>query len=281
MSTHPSELRGLQRWMLDTLLTPQQQSRQAVEQTFLPGSHLDAAACLAIYQRSYRLRLRHCLTEQFPATCYALGENLFCEFVDEYLRDCPSESYTLYDLGQRFSTWLNASRPDAANAPHEKESWIDFLVELTSYEWTLFRLFDAPGHEEQPWPHAASDERNLKLQPCLVLAEYRYPVAAYYHAVRDQKSPQFPPPTKSHLVILRSNYRTATFPVSAFHFQFLRKVQELGNAAAALDAIAETSHLPLDDLYQSWRNEVKAPWIEAGFFVATEPAPTREATAQS
>ena len=261
------ELRAVQHWMLDSLLAPKETSRQSVEQTLLPGGQLDAAGCLAIYQRSYRLRLRCCLGEQFPATRHALGENLFYDFADEFLRDCPSESYTLYDLGQRFPGWLEKSRPDAERSPEEREDWIDFLVDLARYEWTLFRLFDAPGHEGQPWPDRDCDDSRLVLQPCLALGKYRYHVAAYYHAVRDGNAPELPALATSFVVILRRDYRTATFPVSAFHFRFLRQVQERGNVASALESMAEWSGRPLAEVRRSWREEVKAPWVEAGFFV--------------
>ncbi|MFP3656554.1 DNA-binding domain-containing protein, partial [Burkholderia sp. SIMBA_052] len=70
--------------------------------TLLPGPKLSASACLAIYQRSYILRLRKCLEEQFPASYHALGAALFADFADEYLRACPSDSYTLHELGRRF-----------------------------------------------------------------------------------------------------------------------------------------------------------------------------------
>jgi hypothetical protein len=228
---------------------------------------LDAAGCLAIYQRSYRLRLRRCLGEQFPATRHALGDDLFYDFADEYLRDCPSDSYTLYDLGRRFSGWLASSRPDAEQTPDGREGWIDFLIDLADYEWTLFRLFDAPGHEGRPWPEADCDDRFLALQPCLALAEYRYPVAWYFHAVRAESAVEPPRPAPSYHVILRRDFQMATFPVSAIHYRFLRGVEAKGNVAAALEDMAEWSKTPLAAVRQSWLDQVKAPWLGAGFFV--------------
>jgi hypothetical protein len=68
-------------------------------------------------------------------------------------------------------------------------------------------------------------------------------------------------------VILRRDYRTATFPVSAFHYRFLQQVEKHRNVAEALERMAEWSERPLKEVLQSWRDEVKGPWIEAGFFV--------------
>ena len=112
MSPGQAPLPGLQRWMLDALFAPERADADVVATTLLPGPRLPAAACLAIYQRSYILRLRKCLEEQFPACRHALGAGLFADFADEYLRACPSDSYTLHELGRRFPQWLQDSRPD-------------------------------------------------------------------------------------------------------------------------------------------------------------------------
>lgn len=268
MSTAPEPLGAVQRWMLEALLEPGKVDRQEIADTFLPGSHLDAAGCLAIYQRSYVLRLQKCLAEQFPATRHALGDALFDDFAAAYLGACPSDSYTLYELGRRFPAWLEESRPDREFGEDGRETWIDFMVDLAHYERELFRLFDAPGHEGQAWPGIDADDRELILQPCLVLAEYRYPVAWYYHEVRAGKSPGFPPQSRSHLVLLRRDYQTSTYPVSPLHFRFLTALQRHGSIDLALADIATWSRRPLDAVTHSWATEVRGPWIGAGFFVA-------------
>ena len=48
---------------------------------------LTGADGLAIYQRGYFLRIASCMREQFPALCHALGEELFDDFVADYIRD--------------------------------------------------------------------------------------------------------------------------------------------------------------------------------------------------
>lgn len=260
-------LDGLQRWMLDALITPDGVDGSAVTATLLPGPKLSASACLAIYQRSYILRLRKCLEEQFPASCHALGAKLFADFADEYLRDCPSDSYTLYELGRRFPQWLEDNRPDGGEPPENRQSWIDFMIDLAAYERELYRLFDAHGHEGQPWPDASADDATLVLQPCLALVEYRYPVASYYHEVRAGRSPRFPAAMPSYAVILRRDFLTRTYPVTRLHHRFLSLVHEIRDVPSALEAIAAETGKPIDDVRRSWRDEVRRPWLEAGFFV--------------
>lgn len=265
----PTSLESLQRWMLGALTAPGGVDRRGIADTLLPGAHLDAAACLAIYQRSYILRLRSCLGEQFPATRHALGRALFDDFADEYLRACPSDSYTLYELGRRFAGWMEDTRPDRDLPEDEREGWIDFMVDLARYERELFRLFDAPGHEGRPWPDASCDDAALILQPCLTLAHYRYPVAPYYHEIRAGRSPAFPEAAPSHVVILRRDHQTFTYPVTPLHLRFLERVRDLGDIHRALADIAAWTQRPLDAVARSWTRDVRRPWIEAGFFVGS------------
>jgi hypothetical protein len=266
MSAIPNSMEAYQRWMFEALVAPRAAGRAQVDAMLLPGAHIDATAALAIYQRSYILRLRKCLEEQFPATCHALGEGLFCDFADEYLRSCPSDSYTLYELGRRFPAWLEENRPDRDAAPGARESWIDFMVDLASYERALFHLFDAPGPEGKALPSPETSDDALMLEPSLVLASYRFPVAWYYHEVRAGKTPPVPTSTPQAVAIVRRDFQTTTYPVSALHFRFLTLVRELAGIPPALEAVADWTGRPLDAVQQSWLREVRAPWITAGFF---------------
>jgi len=261
--------------MISALVEPFKLAREEIDDAFLPGPRLGAAACLAIYQRSYILRLRKCLEEQFPATRRILGGALFCDFAGEYLRDLPSDSYTLFELGRRFPAWLEANRPDRDLPLAERESWIDFMVDLSSYERELYRLFDAPGHEGEPWPDAATPDEELTLQSCLSLLEYRYPVAWSYHEARLGRDLEIPPPCRSFLVVLRKDYHTTTFPVTETHFRFLKTLRDPGGVREALDEIAAWTGRSAEAVERSWREHVRAPWLQAGFFVTKDATSLR------
>jgi hypothetical protein len=259
-------LPDLQQWMLNALLAPR--CVQGIGERLTDSPKLDARAQLAIYQRSYVLRLVKCLAEQFPALVHALGAPLFDDFAKEYLAACPSDAYTLYELGRRLPTWLEASRPDRDLAPEEREDWIDFMVDLAHYERELFWLFDAPGHEGGVWPSGDVPDARLVLQPCLVLAQYRYPVAQYYHAVRQGRAPEYPTAQATYLAVARRDYLTATFPLSPVQFQFLCALHKIGSIDAALEAVALALGRPLAEVRTTWSHTLRATWIQAGFFVA-------------
>lgn len=268
----PSALEALQRWMLDTLMQPRRADRTVIAAQLLPGAFLDAGASLAIYQRSYILRLRKCLAGQFPATRHALGESVFDAFADAYLAACPSDSYTLDALGRRFPGWLEETRIDRDQPPEEREDWIDFMVDLAHFEQALFVLYDAHGSEAGlppplKWPGADTQDGDLRLAPGLQLVRFRHAVAWYYHEVRAGRTPEFPPPAPMQAAIVRQDYKTVTYPLSALHFRFLEAVRAQGSVAAALAAIAAWSGRPLETVTRSWATEVRARWIAAGFFV--------------
>lgn len=279
MSASALPLEAVQRWMLGTLTAPRRAESAAIETQLLPGAFLDAAASLAIYQRSYILRLRKCLAGQFPATRHALGEEVFDAFADAYLAACPSDSYTLDALGRRFPDWLEQTRIDRDQPPEAREDWIDFMVDLAHYEHALFVLYDAPGTEAGlppplQWPDVDTDDASLRLAPGLKLVRYRHAVAWYYHEVRAGRSPAFPPPAPMQAVIVRLDYKTVTYPVSDLHFRFLEAVRERGNVAAALRDVATWSGRSLEVVTRSWASEVRGRWMAAGFFVCGEEQPS-------
>jgi hypothetical protein len=262
-----TDLRQLQQWMQGSLIEPGAVAAADIADVILPGPRMAASACLAVYQRSYILRLRKCLEEQFPASRHALGAQLFADFADEYLRDYPSDSHTLYDLGRRLAKWLEENRPDRDEVPEQRESWIDFMVDLAGYEYELYRLFDAPGHEGSAWPDASAEDDALVLQPCLSLAVHRFPAAWYYHEVRAGRAPEFPAAEVSHVVMLRRDFLTHTYPVTSQHYRFLLLLQQTRHVPTALRAIAAENGRALGEVESSWRDDVRVPWLEAGFFI--------------
>src|SRR3569623_2729157 len=152
VSGDATTLELVQRWMHDALIRPDEEAGEMAGRRLAPSPRLSPAAGLAIYQRGYFLRIASCMREQFPALCHALGEALFDDFVADYIRECPPESHTLYDLGRRFPPYLSENRPDRDLA--ERESWIDFMIDLAEFERQVFTMFDAPGHEGQPFADA-------------------------------------------------------------------------------------------------------------------------------
>ncbi len=256
----------LQTWMHQALVSPGQLSVAEVEHYIGSSSRLNGAQHLAIYQRSYYLRLLKCMCEQFPALCYALGESLFNDFAREYLQAYPPQSHTLYELGKRFPEYLKQTRPDQEA---DNDSWIDFMLELAQFERTLFVMFDAPGNEGKAFADIDTEDKNLRLQPCFTVADYRFPVAWYYHQVRDDKGPGFPPEQRNYIALCRVNYLTHTHMLTAPQYWFLTAMQQGLSVAECLGWVAQKTDQNQDNVYRSWTSHggTRDRWIEAGFFI--------------
>jgi hypothetical protein len=231
-------LADLQSQLQDSLLNPQQlaEHQYFIEQQINHSVKMSAKAHLNIYQRSYLLRLHQCMASQFPALKYALGDNLFPLFVTQYLQSYPSESYTLNSLGDRFSKYLQNTRPDADQ--EIKEDWPDFMIELTEFENSLSRLFDldvpdTPPDEQQVKATLNTPDEDIQLVPVLQLFEHQFSIADYYRDYNDNLTPDLQLPQQSYSMILRRDYRLGLFDLNQAQFQFLQLLQKEKSIAQA------------------------------------------------
>lgn len=263
-------LEPLQRWMQAVLVNPLGGAEQAphlhlgpdaqagtVDALIRSSSRLSAHEHLAIYQRSYLVRLRECMAAQFPALAHALGDDLFRHFADQYLQRYPSDSYTLAELGSRFATFLDKTRPDREAA--QRESWPDFLIEMAEFEYAITVLFDA----EESTPE--SDERadDIRVAPIVQLFEHAFPIAGYYRAATAGDEPQLPFPEPTWSVVVRRNFRLGVFDLQPAQYQLLTALQSGCSLADARAAVVDGGYAEpsaLDAIWPVWERR----WRELG-----------------
>jgi hypothetical protein len=254
--------------MHEALVRPRRVDPERREGLLRPSPRLTAAEGLAIYQRGYFLRLASCMREQFPALTHALGEPLFNDFVADYIGDKPPATHTLYDLGRRFPGWLDENRPDRDLPPEERETWIDFMIDLAGFERQVFAMFDAPGHEGRPFANSATPDEDLRLQPCFDLGAWRFPVPAYYHSVRLGEPAPLPPAGRSFAALIRTDYVTRTIPLGEAQYLFLKTMAGGGGVAEGIEAVARHLALSPAEVRDSWHSSgERQRWIDLGFFV--------------
>ena len=258
-------LAQLQNWMQGALHAPGQVAPDHANAVLTSQPRFSGAEGLAVYQRSFFLRIVTCMRDQFPALCYALGQELFDDFVAEYIVAAPPESYTLYDLGRRFADHLQANRPDT---PDAREVWIDFIVDLARFERQVFVMFDAAGAEDQGYATSDTPDTALRLQPAVSLGSFRFPVAVYYHDVRAAKSPEFPPLEPMHVALVRKDYLTRTLLLSQPQLMFLGALGAGHSVASALEALSQETATSMDALIAAWSTPggTRDTWIAAGLF---------------
>ena len=217
MSTERRNLSDLQNWMQTAIMTPWDSNREELDQVVLEGTgNLDRGQRLGIYTRSYQGRLVECMESEFPVLCHALGKDLFTRFASEYLMGNPSQSYTLYKLGERFPAYLRDTRPE-----DDSELWPEFIIELGTLERLFGEVYHGEGVELLEG-HASTDTVDILKEPGVRIMRCRFPVDEYFIGVRQHlrddentEPPEFPEPEEMALLIFRRNYVVQLRRISA------------------------------------------------------------------
>jgi hypothetical protein len=252
------ELESLQRWLQAVIthsdsveagiLSPEacshlEVSVPGVESVVGRSTALTAVERLGIYRQSYYLRLVECLRAEFPAVLAALGEELFDEFAADYLESYPPRSYTLNGLGGDFPVYLAQNRDRGEGSAPGGPSWVDFLVDLASFERAVTEVFDGPGLEgRQPQAAGGLDsvppdrwpEARLRLAPCLRLLPVGFPVHRYFRLVQAGMSPPIPQASACYLAVFRRSYVVRTARLSRVQHDLLSALSRGLSLATAI-----------------------------------------------
>jgi hypothetical protein len=136
-----------------------------------PNDRLTPTGRLAIYHRQYWYRILDSFNEDFPGLVAVLGDRAFQRLANAYLADCPSQSFTLRNLGSSLEAWLN-KHPEFAGKR------LALALDMVRLEWAHIEAFDnaerkALGPEDLL---ELGPELALALQPHIVLLALQYPV---------------------------------------------------------------------------------------------------------
>jgi hypothetical protein len=145
--------------------------RQRAAAYVKPNDRLTSVERLEIYNRQYWFRILDCLCDDFPGLRAVLGERAFRGLSEAYLRDCPSESFTLRNLGARLEAWLRSNPGYAGDR-------LDLALDMVRLEWAHIEAFDG-GEDPVLGPEDLLElgpELQIALQPYIQLLELRYPV---------------------------------------------------------------------------------------------------------
>ena len=288
-------LEGIQRWMQTTITHPDgivagmnsPSAREEIglgadeaEKVVTRSKALTAAERLSIYSSAYYGRLLECMREEFPVLKHALGEEVFDAFAVGYLRQYPSRSYTLFQLGANFPRFLDETRPGPEGEESPAAEWSDFFIDLAKLERNFNEVFDGPGVEagrllDADQVRSISPARLLEASlvgaPCLRLLRLRYPVHHYFVAVRRQEEPEPPAAAETFLAVTRRSYVVRHHELSRTAYELLRALLAGESVGQALRQAVEGTgpdidHLP--DILAAWFHD----WAAEGFFRGVKPA---------
>ena len=144
-----------------------------------PNDQLSSFERLEIYNRQYWFRIIEAVSEDFPALQAVLGPDRFDTLIRAYLKEHPSTSWTLRDLGASLPAFLGDHREFAGRQR-------GLAVDVARLEWAYVEAYDGsrlPPLTAEDMQAACSDLR-LSLQPHLRLLALHYPADEVVLAVR-------------------------------------------------------------------------------------------------
>ncbi|MBV8436149.1 MAG: putative DNA-binding domain-containing protein [Silvibacterium sp.] len=146
-----------------------------------PNDRLSSFERLEIYNRQYWFRLYSCFEEDFPGLKAVVGAQKFELLMRDYLTDCPSQSFTLRNLGSRLESWL-------LEHPEYLDPRRQLVLDMCRLEWAHIEAFDEAENPLLDADDLATiDEHSLlHLQPYLRILELQYPVEDLLIALRSE-----------------------------------------------------------------------------------------------
>ncbi len=220
------------------------------------------------------------MAEDFPGLRAVLGQRKFDKLLAAYLNDCPSETFTLRNLGARLEAWLRAHREFAPGVER-------LAIDMVRLEWADIDAFDGP---ELPRFHRddltkLGGETVFRLQPHLHLLDLSYPVDDLLFRTRQTEPDShmvsnavlefprksrtrrvsLPKPRKVYLAVYRLHGSVYFKRLTRPSFTLLRALGDGMPLAAALEVPWRQTRRSLDS-YREQLREWFEDWASLGWF---------------
>jgi hypothetical protein len=283
----------LQRRMAEAVMTPltraenmQRKTRdgrsmKAEAAAFIkPNDRLTSFERLEIYNRQYWFRVISAFAEDFPGLAAVVGEAAFEKLTRAYLAVCPSQSFTLRNLGSQLEKWLREH-------PEHAGKKVELALDVVRLEWAYIEAFDNAAERALTVADLGhlDGESQLSLQPHLRLLHLLHSVDDFVIDVHRRQGSQS---VASNAVTGVKRARNRRIPVSVKRsniflgvhrhenavyykrldreeYQLLRALEADKTLGEALDQAFLSSTLPEEErpaLVQAWF----ANWAELGWF---------------
>jgi hypothetical protein len=245
-----------------------------------PNDRLTSFERLEIYNRQYWFRLYSSFEEDFPGLQAIIGRPKFDALMRAYLTDCPSESFTLRNLGSRLEAWLELH-------PRLIEPHAELARDMVRLEWAHIEAFDS---EEKP-PLGADafvrmgEDSRLHLQTHIRLLALSYPVDDLLLQVRTENGSSASSannastarkrrparhaarlaPRPMHLAVHRHQNSVWYKPLAPEEFRLLSALREEKPLGEAMELAFAASGIPEADR-PGFLEAAFATWATLGWF---------------
>lgn len=248
--------------------------RQIADTLIKPNDRLTSFERLQIYNQQYWFRILASFSEDFPGLRSILGERKFEKLAIAYLNDCPSESFTLRNLGSRLEAWLRGHSEYVRGARR-------IALDMVRLEWADIDAFDGPELPRFTAYELAEmgDRTTFQLQPHLHLLDLAYPVDELLFRLRGlepkaesasnavlkfprqsrSRRCRLPRPRKVYLAVYRLNNQVYFKHLTRGGFTLLQALKQRKPLAEAIEISlsgsrrsVERAGLQLREWFQNW-----------------------------
>ena len=257
--------------------------KAAAEKLIKPNKYLGSFERLEIYNRQYWFRVFSCFMEDFPGLRALVGREQFERLMQAYLTECPSESFTLRNLGSRLEQWLLSNL-----------EWItpseSLLLDMVRLEWAHIEAFDAGQNAPLTPGEIATAGLTLRvsLQPYVQLLALSHAVDDLLIEIHEQESwtntlsnaaqqrrlssrmrrHAEPEPKPIYLAVHRINDSVYYKRLPGGAFRMLQALRERETLEQCIDIAIENSTEPRQEQLMDIR-EWFANWAELGWFCSS------------
>jgi hypothetical protein len=243
-----------------------------------PNDRLTSLDRFEIYHRQYWYRVIDAMNEDFPGLRAITGRRAFDRLIEAYLADCPSQSFTLRDLGSRLEQWLRGN-------PARAGRHFEFAIDMVRLEWAHIVAFDGPSRDPlrpedllEPGP-----DLRIGLQPYISLLDCKYPADSIRirinQADQEHGDASNAAASKRRVLIRNATRRKPKEVYVAVHrwelsvyyrrlsieeFRLLAGLRDGCSIAEAIDRAFANSQLPVKDIPQSLASSFRI-WSELGW----------------
>lgn len=216
---------------------------------FIVKERMDVEDRLAVYSDAYFSRIVEALEIDFEATCKVLGKETFFELVKDYLKEFPSTSTNIDEIGSKLPDFIRKLDPGIT---------IPYLSELAQVEWALIEAFyadDLPLFDPNSLrkvPHASWDKVKLIMDTSVKLIETKWPVHIIWEARKSSIVPEIRQSPGLYL-IYRNGYSVELREKSETEFKALKLAQDGQNIGTICEGLKkEMTSEELMMIFKSW-----------------------------
>lgn len=178
-----------QQQLLNFLQGNQALQASDIKDHILDQGGIDIGTRLGIYKNAYMIRLVETIDTDHPVLGSYLGDDLYDQMVEQYIKQHPSHNYSLRNFSDQLPHFLT-QQPPFNQHPQ--------IAELARFERLLLTAFDAPDAKRikpqdlQDLPTDLWPEMRLRFHPSVQLFQSDWNVVELWKAIKAIQTPPEP-----------------------------------------------------------------------------------------